>query len=202
MKKLLFSVLFIGLLIFQNANGQEYFEGYILYTYEYFTLEGENITKQKQEMLFKKQHYYIKEGNYVAFDHEEELMQLYNQKGNLYFYKKGDIVYKLDAGNWAQGKTNYSKTKEKAKILKYRCESIKNDKSVTFYSNKIKVNPANFESHKFGDWSGYLEFTNGALALRIVTYYDDYYQVMTANKIVPMKLDDAKFDIEKVLNVK
>ncbi|MCH7413122.1 hypothetical protein MM213_06485 [Belliella sp. R4-6] len=202
MKKLLFSALFMGLMFLQNAKGQEYFEGYIHYTYEYFTLEGENITKQKQDVLFKEQHYYIKEGNYVAFDQEEALIQLYNQKGNVYYYKNGDGVYKLDAGIWEQGKSNYSKGKKKAKILKYRCESVKKDKSVTFYSNKIKVNPANFESHKFGDWSGYLEFTNGALALRIVTYYDDYYQVMTANKIVPMKLDDSKFDIKKILNVK
>ncbi|MFD2034352.1 hypothetical protein ACFSKL_06095 [Belliella marina] len=202
MKHLLFCLLFLGLFFCQKVEGQQYFEGYIHYTYEYFTLEGEDISNQKQEFLPKEQHYYIKEGNYVAFDHDGELMQLYNQGGNAYYYQRGEILYKMDAGSWLQGEEKYTEGKEKLKVLKYRCKSVEKEGSVTFYSKKVRVDPASFESHTFGNWARYLDFTNGALALKIVNTHGDYYQVITASKVVPMKLDDEKFDLDKILGAK
>ena len=199
--KQLFLILGICILIHCQAVAQAYFEGYILYKYEYFSIDGKNISKQMHDLHPSEQHYYINQGNYVAYDQDQNLMQLYNAEGNQYFFKRGDGVYKLDAGDVSYKGSGYSLFEKQQKVLKYACKSVEKEGNLTYYSDLIRVDPMMFSNHNLGDWNAYLSVTGGALGIKSVIFHEDYYVEMTATKIEPKKLDQAQFDIEKILGI-
>ncbi|WP_194775030.1 hypothetical protein [Pararhodonellum marinum] len=193
------------LLFAQMAAAQsEYFEGFILYEYQYYDLDGKDITEMMGPLHGREQHYYINAGNYKAFDENGNLIQLYNSRDNSYYFNRAGKLFQLDAGQTYSDPPKFSKISKRKKIAGYTCKGIEsqNDSetpSVYFVSDKLKIHTAAFLEHNLGNWNDFLRVSQGSIFLEYIGYKADHYIVMTAKQIKPMKLPDSEFELEKYL---
>lgn len=202
MKKYLFCLL--SVMTFFSAFAQkEPFEGYILYRYNYFDLEGNDISSKMLLENDSVQHYYINKSNYISYKQNQTLEQLYNSKTNKYYYARDSKIYVLDAGKAQSPKPKYKKLDEKKTILGHKCtaiqEIIETNLVINYISDDIWVDPAPYQNHKLGNWGEFLKESKGRLGLQITSFHEDYYVTMTAVLIQNLVLPAEAFDIDKLL---
>lgn len=179
------------------------FEGYIIYRYSYFSLDGEDITEQ---MLIDKdsvQHYYINRENYIFFGQSQNFQQLYNSKTNRYFYPKDGHVMYANAANSSGQKAKFKNLPEEKIIMGKVCKAIElkqgENSTIYYYSNDIRVNPEPFSNHNLGEFGPYLKETGGCLSLQIISKNKEYTMVMTAEFIQEIHLSEDGFDIDSLI---
>ncbi len=179
------------------------FEGYIIYRYSYFSPDGVDITEKMLVENDSVQHYYINRENYISYGQSQNFQQLYNSKTNRYFYpKNGNIMY-LDAANAFGEKVKFKGISEEKIVLGKLCKGIEmtsgENSTIYFFSEEIKVNPEPFKNHNLGGFGPYLKETGGCLSLQIISKYEDYTLVMTAEFIQEIELTKDGFDIDALI---
>lgn len=182
---------------------KEPFEGYIIYRYQYFDLDGNDISAKMLTEKDSVQHYYINKANYVTYNQNQVLSQLYNSGTNQYFYSRANDIYVLDAGKSTSSKSTYKKQKEEKTILGNKCYTLQkgegSNKMIYYVSENIWIDPSPFQNHNLGNWNEFLKQSKGRLALQITTFHEDYYQTMTAVRIQKMSLPDEAYNIDKLI---
>jgi hypothetical protein len=187
---------------FKNADN--YFSGKITYTNTIVGVSDETLLKQIKASLGEEQLYYINSANYKSYFKENELMQLYNSATNTYYAnpQRNNEIMVIDASKATENCTVTPGTATET-ILGYPCQSvvIKGAQTTTtyYFSPAIKVNAATYAKHNFGNWNKYMEASKGALPLKYSIDYGMFTMVITATKIEEMDLDNAAFDIEKIV---
>lgn len=176
----------------------QYFEGNIRYEYSFINEKGVDITDSLGLILGTYQDYYVNESNYKSFMDGPISFQLYNSESNTYYMKYSDgRAYKLDAAKKFSEITKISHVDTLVQILGHNCKgvTIETDKGRTtyFYNENIKVNPANFEQHNFGNWNAYLRAMNGALTLKFISEEDGYVWESTAKELKKYNIPDKEF---------
>jgi hypothetical protein len=199
-------ILVFSVCIILSGCSKKYFEGKILYRYQYLDHQGNDITPRIKQHEDTEQHYFINLRNYKSLNEKGELTQLYNSSTNQYFFKVGLELQKMD------GSTPFPKTfkaqaqQEKETILGYPCKSIsvidETGRTTFLYSRRIKINTAAFSKHRFGNWNNYLGLTKGSLPLKFIVVHTNYTLVATASGVTPMKLADEAFDLATILHKK
>lgn len=191
------ALLFIALCSISSLVAQN-FSGYILYEYKYIDNSGKDITEEKGKELGFKQHYYINGTDYVAFDHNDNMQQLYNSKDNKYYFPfKGEV--KVVSGDLAYPNTpKIIASSQKETILGHECSTVvfetATHSTTYFYSDDLSINPDVFNAHRFGNWATYLQSTEGALSLKMVIKRAEYTQILEAVKIEEREIAASKFD--------
>jgi hypothetical protein len=193
----------LGVLILFASCSKNYFEGKILYEYQYTDKQGNDITNRMKQEGDVEQHYFINPRNYKSKNQKGQLTQLYNSSTNKYYYNLGLELEEVDAGKEFPKSFESKSLPGKQIILDMPCKSllIRTEVGSTtyFYSKKVKVNPAPFSKHRFGNWNSYLSLSKGALPLKFVVTFDRYTLTATAVAITPLKLPDKEFDVRKAL---
>ncbi|PTB94072.1 hypothetical protein C9994_12405 [Marivirga lumbricoides] len=86
-----------------------------------------------------------------------------------------------------------------AAILGHDCYMVMSESEYgvakTYYSDDIKVDYANFEGHKVGNWYNKLKEVDGAIPLRTVTEFDLYFEIREAIKIEERKVKPKEFKL-------
>lgn len=187
-----------------NAYAQkEPFEGYILYRYTYLDLEGNDITAQKLLENDSVQHYYINAYNYVAYDENQILKQLYNASSNRYFFSRADNIYVLDAGENSQPKPKFTLSNDNKEILGFNCTAIVEGEgpkaSIRYVSEDIWVDHRPFKHHVMGGWGPFLEASNGKLPLELIFHNQDHTMIMTAVLVQSIQIPEEAYDIDKLI---
>ncbi len=67
--------------------------------------------------------------------------------------------------------------------------------SKTYYADGIKVNYADFEGHKVGNWYDKLKEVDGSLKLKTITEYETHFDIQEAVKIESRKIKSKEFDL-------
>lgn len=194
------------LITFFNLNAfaqNQPFEGYILYRYTYLDLEGKDITAQKLLENDSVQHYYINAHNYVAYDENQNLKQLYNASSNRYFFSRANDIYVLDAGETSQPKPMFTLSKENKEILGFNCTAIVEGEgpkaSIRYVSEDIWVDPKPFKRHVMGGWGPFLEASKGKLPLELIFHNKDHTMIMTAVLVQSIQIPEEAYDIDKLI---
>lgn len=181
-----------------NSLSTQDFKGYILYNYKYTDSLGHDITDELGEKLGLEQHYFINGTDYVSFDHNNDLQQLYNSNDNKYYFLfRGEVkVVSADMEYPARPKITDSELKET--ILGHECRSFVFEtplhKTTYFYSDEVTIDPEVFSAHRFGNWATYLQSSKGALPLKIVIESEQHTQVLKATQIDAQDIAAAKFN--------
>ncbi len=182
---------------------KNYFQGQIVYRYQYIDDNGNDITERMKKEEDAEQYYFINPKNYKSKNEKGQLTQLYNSSTNQYYYNVGLELQKVDAATEFPKSYQSRFRREVQTILDLPCKSfwMKSEAGETtyFYSEKIKINPAPFAKHRFGNWNLYLKQTNGALPLKFVVQNIGYTLFATAVKITPMKLSNEEFELKRAL---
>jgi hypothetical protein len=196
-------ILFFTFISLSILAQKEPFEGYIIYRYTYHDLDGNDISVKMLTEKDSVQHYYINKANYVTYNQNQVLSQLYNSGTNQYFYSRANKIYVLDAGKSTSPKPAFKKLKEEKVILGNKCSAIQKGegtKKIIYYvSDNILIDPTPFQNHHLGNWSDFLKASKGKLALQINTFHEDYTQTMTAVLIQKMTLPDEAYNIDKLI---
>jgi hypothetical protein len=203
MKKLFYLIAFFTL----QAHAQDRpFEGLIIYQYQYFDLDGNDITDTKGRPGDMEQHYYINSSNYKSHNESGIFKQLFNSSNNEYYINFDNSIYMIDASVSFSDTVSVEMLEEKAAILGRNCRSVKinsdQQETIYFFSDEIFIDPRPFTSHEFGNWNQFLEASRGALSLQYISYHEDYVTVHTAREIIPMQFEEDDFEIDKVLGLK
>ena len=180
------------------------FTGKIIYEYQFQEPQtGKDITSQMSQSFGKKQHYFVNDHNYKAYDENGDLVQLYNSSTNKYYFANpntGELMV-LDANKTISEIESVQHSDETKEILGRVCKkvTVKTTRGETtyWYSPEIQVNSENFTNHKFGGWSTYLEASKGALPLKYIVKNANYTWITTATDIQKMDLDKTDFEINQ-----
>jgi len=194
---------FIVLLGLFASCSPNYFEGKILYKYQYKDKEGNDITEKMKIGKDLEQHYFINPHNYKSKNEKGQLTQLYNSATNKYYFNVGLELEEVSGAKEFPKTFKSTKLSEKLTILDRSCQALLVTSEVGtttyFYSKKVKVNPAPFSKHRFGNWNSYLSITKGALPLKFVIVFDRYTLIATAVEVTPMRLSDSSFEVKRAL---
>lgn len=154
------------------ANAPSWFTGKIIYKYSFTDIEGRDISNKMAASFGLEQHYYADDKNYKALNEKQKYVQLYNSATNSYYHFTGNIATKISADVITSKKVIVTTLELKENILGYACKAVQlatdHHIIVYYYSDQIRVNPATYARHHFGEWSKYLDATNGALPLKFV----------------------------------
>lgn len=198
MKFIILSFFFLFTL---NAFGQYHIEYHLKY-YDRQTHE-EILPKYGEQQVW--QDYFVGKGYYKTyFDGGEALMQFYDGKTNkLATIDKNLEVSYSDASSYLSGLKEIKYLDTLVNILGYECKgvelSFENTKTVYFYNESIKIIPGSFKS--FTNWTKILKSMGGALPLRYVSYYEEYYVVGTAINLKQVSLTADDFEYKTILKV-
>ncbi len=198
--------LFLFVLIFTGTTSaqEKPFTGKIVYEYTFINPEtGVDVTDMMAEQYGREQHYFINEHSYKSYDENGAFKQLYNSENNKYYFAQGDQIMMIDASLTMDKVTNIIHLEETEIILGYECKKliVKTERSETiyWYSPQLTIDYEIFSGHKFGEWSNYLEATNGALPLKYIIKKGDYVWTTFANSVEEMSFKADDFDIENEL---
>jgi len=199
--KRLFLFTLLATLLCSLTGEPQYFTGKIVMKYDFKDTKGNDMTEKIAAFLGREQHYFIDSSNYKSMDENNNWMQLYNSSNNsFYMFTKDKSAQKLDGGTHTSQKAEVIKLDKKEKIAGYECSALQMETddatTVYYYSPRLRVNPAAFAKHNYGDWNKYLEASGGALALKFVMtdHKNGYVWTSTAIGVIPMKLTAKDFE--------
>lgn len=177
------------------------FTGKIVFTNTFKDLDGNDITEQMAPYIGREVHYFINAANYRAYDENDNWVQLDNLKTNTYYsFSKEKRATKIDASKTSSTKFEVTKLAEKVKIAGYECDAMQVETddmtTVFYYTSKVRVDPAVFATHGYGNWNQFLVATDGALTLKFETtlHKQKLKWISTAKSVKRMKLDDSAFE--------
>lgn len=149
-----------------------YFTGKIVYQHTFTDLDGKETMNALYTALGREQHYLIDDKNYKALNENGRYIQLYNGQTNTYYHFSSNAAHKIDAATSSSSPAVITKHQGKEKIAGFDCQALQMETgsitTIYYYSDKIKVDPATYARHHFGDWNKYMEASNGALPLKFV----------------------------------
>lgn len=200
-KKLLPIALLLGAFTLADS---PWFSGKIVYHNTFKTLAGQDITEKLTPMLGSDDPYYISGNSYKMYTDKKQLLELYTGADNKFrFYMNGQAAPVLDASQGTPG-AMVKQLAATATIAGYFCQSLQltnaadGTSTLYYYAPKLRVDPAQFSKHAFGDFSTYLAASKGALPLRIIVTNAKQSFVMTseATAVQAMALTAADFTPE------
>jgi len=177
------------------------FEGKIIYENIYKSKIPNLSDQQFTLMMGATQEYLIKGGNYKSATNGTFLQwQLYINKDNKLYSKMSNSASIL----WNDGSVNPDEVltavvnKNVIDILGQPCDELvltcKSGVQKYYFSGKLKVDPKQYENHKFGNWSDVMSRTN-SLPLKIIIDNPQFTVEAVATQIEPMGLDDKQFQL-------
>lgn len=179
------------------------FEGKIIYQNSYLTKTAGMRNGQWDSLLGKTQEYFIKNGNYKTLsDGMSSPWQLYINKENRAYTKfyKTEIIYWNDCSKNSDEIKTVELNKKAITILGYECDELiltcKSGVQKYYFSSKLAVNDSLFNHHVYGNWAAYLSYAK-ALPLKMVIETPQFKMESVAAQIVPLKLEDAFFELPK-----
>ena len=175
------------------------FEGKIIYSNKYTSKVPEPTSEQLTSIMGKRQEYIIKGSNYKSItDGMVAKWQMYRAKENRMYYS----MFGRDAILWSDASQNEDTVlkseihKNAATILGYSCDELvltcKSGVQKYYFNSRLKVDPASFARHKFGNWSEIVKRTK-ALPLKMVVDNAQFTIESTATEVIPSKIEDAVF---------
>ncbi|MEQ8526093.1 hypothetical protein [Gracilimonas sp.] len=184
--------------IFAQSNS---FTGKILYEYSFQKPDTkEDITDRLAPELGYEQHYFINSKNYKAYDENGNFVQSYNSETNKYYFLDPltDQIMVINGSIKTSQNVKVTYLDDIEVIMGKKCKKLivktERQETIYYYSEEIRVNPEPFLNHHFGDWSYYMEASNGALPLKYVVENEQYTWISTAKEIEEMKLSYKDFD--------
>jgi hypothetical protein len=177
------------------------FEGKITYQ-STFKSKIPNVTDELfTSMMGSAQDYVIKGGNYKNITNGTLVQwQIYVNKDNKLYSKLANspnILY----NDGSENKNEVIKAevnKNAVTILGYKCDELiltcKDGVQKFYYNEKIKVDPALFQNHKYGNWYEVLTRTK-SLPLKMIIEHPQFSSEMTASNITAEKVDDKTFEL-------
>ncbi len=188
--------------LFSFKQLNELFQGEIVYVYSATDLNGVDKTLECEKIMGKEQHYFINSNNYKTLNELDVLTSVFNGSSNkLHFFSNGKSLATIYASMDINKSYKILKLDEKIKLLGYDCDALEvvteNDKTVYYYSQKLKANLKTFEKHNYGGWFKYLTSSNGALPLKYVITNQKMNMIITATakQIKSLKLEQKDFDL-------
>ncbi|MCC2545371.1 hypothetical protein LJY25_02860 [Hymenobacter sp. BT175] len=208
-KSFLFSFLVLSAMLTSFTAGKDNFVGRIMYKYSFSDLNGNDITERVAPILGREQRYFINERSYKAYDENNRWMQLYTSEDNLYYYfGKDNTAQKFDGATQTSQKFVVTKLDKQETIAGYPCKAIQietdNITTIYYYTPAVKVDVAPFARHTFGEWSKYLQATDGALSLKFVMtdHKNKYVWTSTAQEVAKQALSAAEFKYPTEIKLK
>lgn len=84
-------------------------------------------------------------------------------------------------------------------VLGYSCYLVTQETSFgltkTYYSDALRVNYESFKDHKVGNWYNKLKLTDGAIPLKTIVEYEDYYSITETLEVNDIKLSNDAFKL-------
>jgi len=195
-----FSMILFLLLSQLTLSGQN-FEGRIIYSNKYMSKLPEPNSEQLTSIMGKRQEYIIKGNNYKSLtDGMVAKWQMYRAKENKMYYSMAgkDAILWTDAGMNEDVILQSEIHKNAITILGYSCDELvltcKSGVQKYYYNTKLKIDPATFAEHKFGNWSEILNRTK-ALPLKMIVDNSMFTIESTATEVIPSKIEDSVFEL-------
>ncbi|WP_460581888.1 hypothetical protein [Hymenobacter arcticus] len=177
------------------AQQKFYFVGCIEYENEYQNTAGETM----YYAVKPKNWFYVQGNNFKMYDRKKALQELYVGATNeLYHFEQGKAVLVADTARRTPRATIKCLTTT-ATILGYPCQMLQMVRgglsSLVFYSDAVRVRPADFRQGRSSGWYELLQATDGALPLRTITVNAEHGVTATSEAIAvrPMTLAAADF---------
>ena len=205
------------LFIFLNAKSQEYFEGEVHFKTTYESLL-QNVPKELliQEfgdtlIGYVQENRYIMKSNTSGDSGEQTLLMLMDENSIYFVQEKSDTIYRYPIDKGTEELLDVHKIKDETKvILGDVCPAVvlntKNNDSESpftvslgryYYNPKYKLNKEAYRNHKSGHWNAFVN-ESGAISVRNEVRHEPIYKsVMEAFKIIPKKIPDELFDINR-----
>ena len=198
--------LFIQLFLNNYLYAQGYFEGRIIYKFEFFeNVTGRNITDSLSPYLGSQQLYFINGNNYKSYNQDTILTQLYNSETNKYYFvTPGEqTVYMLDANEISSSLIEVKLLEDLDTILGYPCQALMivtdQDTTISWFSPAFKVPFDNFSKHSYGHFYTYLKNTDGSLPLKYSIKNKFFTTIATALKVQKRMFTVTSFDIQAMI---
>lgn len=186
------------------------FEGKVIYKNEHKSKLPQYSDAQLDHILGDKQEYYIKGNNYKSiFNGNYIRSHLYVGKENKAYthYAQSDTLYIEDCGKNRDSIISFEILKNQDTIMGIACDMLVIKKAsgfikkVFFNSNYYKINPELFKLHTYGNWYFTLSKIQ-AVSLKSIVETAEYTLIVTAQEIIPMKLDETLFTLPQNQPVK
>jgi hypothetical protein len=189
----------------KKDNGNNYFEGEIIYKNVYIAKTSQADTAAIITKLGRTSDYFFKEGNHFeTYNGSILAYEIYNRKANKLFVDQNqkDTMHWVDCSDEAGGKMLKFELHPKVeKVLGIDCDEL-----VTYYENRtffeyfnsdeLKINPDWLSKFKLYD-KGWNFQKMGALPLKRRTEYKTFTHIITAIAIKERSLNDSLFEVPK-----
>ncbi len=177
------------------AQQAPYFSGCIEYENEYQDTAGETM----YYAVKPKNWFYVQGNNFKMYDRKKELQELYVGTTNtLYHFEQGKAVPVADTARRLPSAT-IKCLPTTATILGYPCQMLQLVRggvaTLVFYSNAVRVRPADFSQWHSSGWYELLQATDGALPLRTISVNAQHGITATTEALAvrPLALAAADF---------
>jgi hypothetical protein len=177
------------------------FEGQITYQNSFQSKLSNVSDEQWASMLGTTQNYFIKDGNYRSNTNGTIVKwQLYINRDNKLYSKisTSDVVLWNDGAENPDEVLSAEVKKGAVEIPGYKCDELilicKSGVQKYYYATSLKVGPALFDKHKYGNWA---EVISRAKSLPLKTVIDNaqFTLVSLATEIRSTKLDTTLFTL-------
>ena len=199
MKKILALITLVFVSLITSA---QTFEGKVIFKNSFKSKSPQVSDQQLGAMLGVNHEYMIKGGNYKNVTDGIFLQwQIYSNKDNKLYSKTAgkDAVLFNDCNENPDEVIKAEINRNVTKLLGHPCDELvltcKSGVQKYYYSpGVVKIDPAEYKKHKFGNWSEVISRTN-ALPLKMIIDNAQFTLETEAVEIVPMKLDDELFTL-------
>lgn len=177
----------------------------ITYNLKYYDISsGEEISpNHESEAVYEA--YFIMDGYFKSYyDGGNEFMEFYSSATNeLTSIDKNKKFSVIDLSEPLNELKSIKDVDSTAIVLDYTCKikefTYEANRTLYFYNSSFKVDPDSFKPFK--SWNKILTSTKGALPLKYISYYDNYYMVGTAEEISQSEFSSDDFDPKKAMQV-
>lgn len=193
----LFLFLFSSPIIFAQN-----FEGKIVYQVSYKS-KSPSLTEEKLKAFTGMQHeYFVKNGNYKTVVSAGAMIQwqlFVPQDNKLYTkYANSETILWNDVSINQDSVLSFQLNKEAAEVNGNKCDELiltcKSGVQKYYFNATLKIDPALYINHKYGNWYDYLSKAR-ALPLKYIFDMAQFTMESIASEIMPMRLDDALFKL-------
>lgn len=204
--KHIFLLSLISLLLTQIIYAQS-FEGEIVYQNTYRSKAAGFSDQQVQSMLGTQEQYYLRGGDYRIVMNGSVISSYYylSKENKIYTeFQDGDRMYWNDAAVNNDSVLSFEVKKNAIKLLTYDCDELilhtRKGTQIYDYSSQLRIDPALFVNHKFGNWYDFLKVAK-AVPLRMVVEQDQVIIISEVVTVKPVKLNDNLFVLPAVSEI-